>query len=94
MHIGTCVNLVQFLSHYFRFLKILVPHSLLSLTGFKVLIRVGNKGGSRMGWVTLFLKRGRDPGAVRIKQIQNTLPTYNKISTTLNFTFSVMVPIV
>ena len=53
MHIGTCVNLVRFLSHYFRFLKILVPHSLLSLTGSKVLIGVGNKGGSGMGWVTL-----------------------------------------
>ena len=45
MHIGTCVNLVQFLSHYFPFLKILVPHSLLSLTGSRVLIGVGYKGG-------------------------------------------------
>ena len=53
MHIGTCVNLVRFWSHYFRFLKILVPHSLLSLTGSRVLIGVGNKGGSGMGWVTL-----------------------------------------
>ena len=53
MHIGTCVNLVRFLSHYFQFLKIMVRHSLLSLTGSGVLIGVGNKGGSGMGWVTL-----------------------------------------
>ena len=45
MHIGTCVNLVRFLSHYFQFLKIMVRHSLLSLTGSGVLIGVGNKGG-------------------------------------------------
>ena len=45
MHIGTCVNLVQFLSHYFQFLKILVLHSLLSLTGCRVLIGVGNGVG-------------------------------------------------
>ena len=47
MHIGTCVNLVRFLSHYFQFLKILVPHSLLSLMGSRVLIGVGNKGRGR-----------------------------------------------
>ena len=44
MHIGTCVNLVPFLSHYFRLLKILVPHSLLILTVSRVLIGVGNRG--------------------------------------------------
>ena len=45
MHIGTCVNLVRFLSHYFRFLKTLMLYSLLSLMGSRVLIGVGNKGG-------------------------------------------------
>ena len=59
MHIGTCVNLVRFLSHYFQFLKIMVRHSLLSLTGSGVLIGVGNRGGSGMGWVTLSLKSQR-----------------------------------
>ena len=57
MHIGTCVNLVRFLSHYFQFLKILVLHSLLSLTGSRVLIGVGNGVGylNRVAYIRALL---------------------------------------
>ena len=51
MHIGTCVNLVQFLRHYFQLLRSM-KHSLYSLTGSEVIIGVEN-GGWGIGWDTL-----------------------------------------